>query len=89
MTELGEEAALDLERRLADIDACEDAMEFRALCQDDLVETSEHRWCLHLAGGCQVEIVAGHAKPLRTETGGTDWGKVKRLRIESIGGNDD
>jgi hypothetical protein len=37
---LGEAVALDLERRLADIDACDNALEFQALCADDLVELS-------------------------------------------------
>lgn len=87
--ELGEEAALDLERKLADIDACGDALEFRALCHDDLEELSEHRWLLRLSGGWHVEMVAGHAKPRRTETGATDWGKVTRLRIEALGRSDD
>ena len=86
---LGEEAALDLERRLADIDACDDALEFRALCGDDLAELSGHRWALHLASGCRMELVAGHARPRLTETGATDWGKVRRLRIEAIGGDGD
>lgn len=89
VAELGEEAALDLERRLADIDACDDALEFRALFGDDLVELSGHRWVLHFAGGRCMELVAGHAKPRLTETGATDWGKVTRLRIEAIGGSDD
>jgi hypothetical protein len=86
---LGEEAALDLERRLAEIDACDDALEFRALCGDDLVELSGHRWALSLMGEARMELVAGHARPRLTETGATNWGKVKRLRIEAIGRNDD
>ena len=89
VVELGEQAALDLERKLADIDACEDALEFRRLCHDDLVEMSEHRWRLRLAGGCCMELVSGHVKPRRIETGATDWGKVARLRIEAVGGSDD
>lgn len=86
---LGDGAALDLERRLADIDACDDALEFRALCGDDLVELSGHRWALHLTGCCRMELVAGHAKSRLTETGAADWGKVTRLRIETIGGSND
>ena len=85
VAQLGEAAALDLERRLADIDACENALEFQALCADDLVELSGHRWVLHLTEGCRVELVAGHAKSRLTETGATDWRKVTRLRIEAIG----
>lgn len=89
IAELGSEAALDLERRLADIDACDNALEFRALCDDDLVELPGHRWTLHLAGKCRVELVVGHVKSRITETGATDWGKVTRLRIEAIGGSND
>ena len=89
VAQLGEGAALDLERRLADIDACDNALEFQALCADDLEELSGHRWALHLADRCRMELVAGHAKSRLTETGATDWGKVTRLRIEAIGGTDD
>jgi len=89
VAELGEEIALNLERVLADIDACGDAVEFGALCQDDLVELSEHRWRLRLGGGWCVEFVSGHAKPRRSETGRTDWSKVTRLRIEALGRIDD
>ena len=58
VAEFGEEAALDLERRLADIDACDNALEFRALCDVGLVELSEHRWALRLAGRCRMELTS-------------------------------
>jgi hypothetical protein len=89
VAELGEAAAADLERRLADIDACDNAQEFRVLCDDDLVELSGHRLNLHLVGGCHMELVAGHVKSLLTGTGDTNWDKVTRLRIEAIGGKSD
>lgn len=89
VAQLGETAAFDLERRLADIDACDNALEFRALCADELVELSAHRWVLHLTNRCRLELVAGHAKSRLTETGATDWRKVTRLRIEAIGGSDE
>lgn len=89
VAELGEAVALDLERRLADIDACENALDFRDLCASDLVELTVHRWILHLRGGYLMELVAGHARPRLTGAGATDWGKVTRLRVEVIGeGND-
>ena len=71
------------------MDACDNALEFRALCDDDITELSGHRWALSLAAGCRVELVAGHAKARLTETGATDWSKVTRLRIEVIGGSND
>jgi len=85
---LGEAAAIELERRLADIEACDNALEFGALCGEELQRVSGHRWSLHLADGIRLEVVAGHVKPRLTETGATDWGKVTRLRIESVGGSD-
>lgn len=88
IAELGDEAALDLERKLADIDACDNALEFRALC-DSIVELSGHRWAIQLVGGRYVEIVVGHARSRLTETGATDWGRVTRLRIEAFGESDD
>ena len=89
VAQLGEAAALDLERTLADIDACDDALEFQVLCGDDVVELSGHRWALHFASKYRMELVAGHIKARLTETGATDWGKVTRLRIEVIGGSND
>jgi hypothetical protein len=89
LAEFGEATALDLERRLADIDACDNALEFRSLCDDELVELSGHRWALLLVGGCRMELVAGHVKSRLTGAGATDWGNVTRLRIEAIRGDDD
>lgn len=89
VAELGEEAARELERRLADIEACDNAAEFAALSGDELVTVSGHRRALHLACGISMAFVSGHTKPRLTETGATDWRKVMRLRIEAIGGGTD
>lgn len=82
--EFGEEAALDLERRLADLEACDNAVEFLVLCEGDLVQLAGHRWRLQLRGGASIEFISGHLKQLLTETGETDWSKVTRLRIKAI-----
>ena len=82
--EICEEAALDLERMLADLEACDDAREFFALCGSDLEGVTADRWLLRLSGGCRIEVVAGHVKPRLTETGEMDWGRVRRLRIEEV-----
>ena len=87
---LGLEAALDLARKLADMDACDNAREVQELHASDLIEaTSEHRWELQLAGGGHMELTDGHVTPRRTQAGAPDWDMVKRLRIEMIGGRND
>jgi hypothetical protein len=86
---LGEAAAFELERRLAEMEACENAAEFAELCGDELVVVSGVRWSLGLAEGIGMELIAGHVNPPLTETGVTDWSKVTRLRIEAIGGTHD
>lgn len=86
---LGEGAAFDLERVLADIDACDNALEFRVLYDNDLVELSEHRWAVRFGGECRMELVSGHKRPQLTGTGATNWCKVVRLRIEKVGGSND
>lgn len=89
VAELGEPAALELERRLADIDACDNAADFAALCGSELLVLSGHRWALPLAEGVRMELVAGHVKARLAATDATDWGKVTKFRIDEIGGTDD
>jgi hypothetical protein len=86
VTMVGEQAALELERRLADIDACDTASDFAALCGNELVQTTDHRWTLTLVGGLPVLLMCGHAKPRITSTGATDWSKVTKFRIDARGG---
>jgi hypothetical protein len=86
VSNLGEPAALELERRLADIDACDTAAEFAALCQEELSFPSSHRWNLRLTENVMMQLVAGHVKVPLTKTGTTDWSKVTKFRIEGIGG---
>lgn len=86
---IGEQAALELERRLADIEACSDVAELEALCGDDLQVVASHRRALHLADGIRMMFTSGHTKPRLTRTGATDWGKVTRLRIDAIGKADE
>lgn len=89
VAEVGEPAALELERRLADIDACDTAADFAALCAEELLVLSGHRWALRLTENVQMELVAGHVKVPRTRTGATDWSRVTKFRIEAIGGTCD
>lgn len=89
VAEIGEQAAVELQRRLADIDACNDAAEFEALCGADLQAISGHSRALPLTDGVRLVFVSGHAKPRLTKTGATDWGKVTRIRIEAIGETDE
>ena len=82
-------AALELERRLADMDACDTAVDFQALCEAELSATSGHRWALRLTEDVQMQLVAAHVKVPLTKTGTTDWSRVTKFRIEAIGGAND
>ena len=89
VTELGESAALELERRLADIDACDTAFDFEALCEGELSAVSAHRWALRLTEDVRMQLIAAHVKVPLTKAGATDWSKVTKFRIEAIGGTND
>lgn len=86
---LGEIAALELERRLADIEACDTAEEFSTLCGNELTRISPHKWLLSLDKGCSIILSCGHSKPRLTTSGATDWPNVRRFRIEEIGNADE
>jgi hypothetical protein len=89
VAELGKPAARELERRLADIDACDTAVDFAALYEEDLLALSGHRWALCLTEDVGMQLVAAHVKVPLTKTGATDWSKVTKFRIEAIGGTND
>ena len=89
VAELGEPATLELGRRLADIDACDTAADFVALYGGELLSLSGHRWALCLVEDIKMQLVAAHVKVPLTKTGATDWTKVTKFRIETIGGKND
>jgi hypothetical protein len=85
---LGLDAALELEQRLADIDAIDNAAELIALFGEVVTALSSNTLSLHLSTGHKVVLASGHPTPRVTEKGATDWGKVTRMRVDQIGGQD-
>lgn len=84
---MGLDAALELEQRLADIEAVDNAADLIALLSNEMAERSSYIWSLRLSSGHTLVLVSGHAKRRHVTSGGaTDWGRVTRMRIEEIEG---
>jgi len=81
---MGLSAALELEDRLADIDASDTVVDFALLFPDDVIDQSPEKRFLRLKSGHQLVFRSGHVKTPTTSTGATDWGKVSRMRIVAI-----
>lgn len=82
---LGDGDALDLARRLADVDATSNAAEFVEI-SGDLVAVPDGKLTFPLQSGRLVTLAPGNARPRLTQTGAPDWSKVTRFRVESIEG---
>lgn len=85
VTALGEEDALELARRLADVDASSNAAEFAEI-SGDLTAAADGKLTFALRSGRLVTLAPGNAKPRLTQTGTPDWSRVTRFRVESIEG---
>ncbi len=81
---IGDSAALELEARLADIDAVETVAELAAIFSDQLLERTAHEKSLRLNSGYQLVFQAGHVKTPLTSEGATDWAKVSKIRVVAI-----
>jgi len=81
---LGMSAALELEQRLADIDALQTVTELASLFPDKITDRSEHEQSLRLQSGHELVFHSGHRKTPFTTDGATDWAKVTRVRIVAI-----
>lgn len=76
-------AASELENRLADIAACETALELMDLFSTDIVAVSATERALLLKAGVQVRFRSGHVKtPLIADC--TDWAHVRRIKITAV-----
>jgi hypothetical protein len=84
MDALGTAAALELEKRLADIEALETVADLASLFPDATVDRSPVERSLRLTTGQELVFRSGHATTPTTPTGATDWAKVNRMRIMAI-----
>lgn len=85
---LGSSAALELEQRLADVEASDTVADLIALFPDDVVEQSASARALRLKAGYRLVFRSGHVTTPITSTGSTDWGEVSRMRIVAIEADD-
>jgi hypothetical protein len=81
---IGIEAALELEQRLADIEALENVSDFTALFSDNTISRSPHEQSFQLKTGHEVIFRSGHVNTPATTSGAIDWTKVTRMRIVSL-----
>lgn len=86
---LGTAAALELEQRLADIEALETAADLGALFPADVLERSQTERALRLRAGYKIAFRSGHVHTPFTPMGDTDWRKVTRMRILAIEADDE
>jgi hypothetical protein len=65
----GADTAKSLEMVLADIDACQNVLEFTALFGDHAAPTTNECWQVTLAGADMVTFVSGHVSTPRKKDG--------------------
>lgn len=80
----GQEAALALKERLADIVAARQASQFMSLFQCWITQASPEENLIQISSVYKIRIRSGHPKTPITSTGETDWEKVTRIRIVNI-----
>ena len=81
---IGVAAALELEQRLADIDAVETAAELIRLFPDYVVKRASDEFLLRLSSGHELVLRSGHVETATTPDGSTDWTKVMRFRVMAL-----
>jgi hypothetical protein len=86
---LGIPAALELEQRLADIEACNTVADLMSLFPDDIIDRSPDERSFLLTTGHAVVFRSGHVKTPTTSAGATDWERVTRIRIIALEIGDD
>ena len=84
---LGQEDAIELARRLADLDASSNAAEYAEI-SGDVTAAADGKLTFVLRSGRLATLAPGNARQRLTETGAPDWSRVTRLRVESIEGVD-
>jgi hypothetical protein len=84
---LGQEDAIELARRLADLDASSNAAEYAEI-SGDVTAAADGKLTFVLRSGRLATLAPGNARQRLTETGAPDWSRVTRLRVETIEGVD-
>lgn len=69
---------------MADIEASDTVADLALLFPDDIVERSSSEQALRLKTGFSLVYLSGHVTSPLASAGGTDWGKVTRVRISAI-----
>jgi hypothetical protein len=75
--------ALELEQRLADIDANETVADLMSLFPAEIVEhsTTELVWVLQTG---KLRFCSAHLRTPANASGGADWGKVTKIKILAV-----
>jgi hypothetical protein len=87
--ELGEEAALELARVLADIEAFDNFADFAATFANQIVDRGEFEKCFQMQNDYSLIFRAGHPRNLGARAAPPDWGTTTRIMITAIEKADD
>lgn len=83
----GEDGASELIARLADLAACQSALEFLELFPDDIDVQGDHV-TLRVNSEVSMKFKAGHIKPRISRDGSPNWAETTRVRILSVEARD-
>lgn len=81
---LGDDAALELARILADIEAFDTFAEFAAAFGTLITDREEGEKCFHMETGPLIVFRAGHPRNLGPRPAPTNWPNTTRLMITAI-----
>ena len=81
---LGDEAALELARILADIEAFDNFEEFEGTFGGQIADRGELSKCFSMKAGYSIVFRAGHPRNLGVDPAPTDWRRTTRLMITAI-----
>ena len=81
---LGDDAALELARILADIEAFDDFEDFQATFGSQITDRGELEKCFSMKAGYSILFRAGHPRNLGVAPVATDWRRTTRLMITAI-----
>lgn len=83
-TELGYDAARELEGRLADMEALETVADLCQLLGEAILDRSATEKCLRLRAGFNIVFTSAHPRRPGAESKATDWEKTTRMKITAI-----
>ena len=81
---LGYDAAIELARVLADVEACGNFAEFQAMFGRQISDLGTSEKCLRMKAGNSVRFQSGHPRNLGAASVATDWPTTTRLKIVAI-----